>query len=105
MLNQLVICDCEDPKSIQELRNFGVNAIGAKKGKGSVNFGIQWLKRQTIIVDVHCQNAKNELQQYKWKEDKSGNVLDEPVDRMNHLIDALRYAYEDDMRDRVQLAL
>lgn len=94
---QPVVCDSAEPKSIRELRNFGVTAIGAKKGKDSVNFGIQWLQRQDIVVDVGCQNMINELRKYKWKEDKNGTVLPVPVDRDDHLIDSLRYAYEDQM--------
>ena len=98
--NQLVVCDSAEPKSIKELRQYGVNAIGAKKGKDSVNHGIQWLQQQTIVVDVRCQNMKNELMKYRWKEDKNGNVLPVPVDKDNHLIDALRYAYEDEFIER-----
>lgn len=98
--NQLVVCDSAEPKSIKELRQHGVNAIGAKKGKDSVNHGIQWLQQQTIVVDVKCQNMKNELMKYRWKEDKNGNVLPVPVDKDNHLIDALRYAYEDEFIER-----
>jgi phage terminase large subunit len=94
--NQYVVCDSEDPKSIAELRQYGVRALAAKKGPGSVNHGIQWLQQQTIIIDVNCQNFKNEIQQYKWKEDKDGNVLTIPVDKNDHLLDALRYAYEDE---------
>lgn len=97
---QVVTCDSAEPKSIKELRNFGVNAIGAKKGKDSVNFGIQWLQRQKVVIDLGCQNTKNEFQQYKWKEDKNGNVLPVPIDKNDHLIDALRYAYEADMTHR-----
>ena len=103
--NQLVVCDSAEPKSIKELRKYGVNAIGAKKGKDSVNHGIQWLQQHTIVVDVKCQNMKNELMKYKWKEDKNGNVLPVPVDKDNHLIDALRYAYEDDMRAATGLSI
>lgn len=94
--NQYVICDSEDPKSIAELRQYGVKALGARKGPGSVNHGIQWLQQQNIVIDIKCQNFKNEIQQYKWKEDKDGNVLTVPVDKYNHLLDALRYAYEDE---------
>jgi phage terminase large subunit len=97
---QVVVCDSAEPKSIQELRNFGVTARGAKKGKDSVNFGIQWLQRQEIVIDIRCQNTKNEFLKYKWKEDAKGNVLPVPVDRDNHIIDALRYAYEDEMEER-----
>ena len=98
--DERIICDSAEPKSIQELNNHGVSAVGAKKGKDSVNFGIDWLKQQTIIVDRTCVNLINELQQYHWKKDAGGNSLKIPVDKNNHLIDGgLRYAYEDDMRD------
>lgn len=93
-----VVCDSAEPKSIVELKQHGVDAAGAKKGKDSVNFGIQWLQQQTIIIDTKCINARNEFQQYHRKEDRLGNTLDEPVDAFNHFIDATRYAYEDDMR-------
>jgi phage terminase large subunit len=95
--DELVTCDSEDPKSIQELRNLGISATGAIKGKGSVNFGIQWLQQFQIIIDIKCQNYKNEIQQYRWQEDKDGNVLPIPVDKANHLIDPTRYACERDM--------
>jgi len=94
---QYVICDSSEPKSIRELQVMGINALGAKKGKDSVNFGIDWLQRQTIIIDIRCQNTKNEYMQYKWKEDKDGNVLKVPVDKFNHIIDGTRYGYEDEM--------
>jgi len=94
---QLVVWDSAEPKSIAELKSFGVNATGAVKGPDSVNYGIQWLQRQDIVIDISCQNTKNELQKYKWKEDKNGNAMRVPVDKDNHLIDALRYAYEDEM--------
>ncbi len=98
--DERIICDSAEPKSIQELNNHGVSAVGAKKGKDSVNFGIDWLKQQTIMVDKTCINLINELQQYHWKKDAGGNSLKIPVDKNNHLIDGgLRYAYEDDMRD------
>lgn len=94
--NQYVKCDSAEPKSIAELNKYGVYAIPAKKGKDSVLFGIQWLQQQTIIIDSRCINAKNEISQYKWKEDAGGNALPVPVDKNNHLIDGLRYAYEDE---------
>lgn len=95
-----VVCDSAEPKSIQELTNHGVRAAGAKKGKDSVTFGIDWLKQQAIIVDKACVNTQNELSQYHWKKDAGGNSLKIPVDKNNHLIDALRYAYEDEMESR-----
>jgi phage terminase large subunit len=92
-----VTCDSAEPKSIQELRMYGVQAHGAKKGKDSVLHGIQWLQQQHIVVDKKCINTRNELQAYKWKEDKHGAAIRQPIDFNNHIIDALRYAYEGDM--------
>ncbi len=92
-----VTCDSAEPKSVAELRKAGVNAAGARKGKDSVNFGIQWLQQQTIVIDKRCVNAQNEFSVYHWKEDAGGNALRVPVGRDDHLIDATRYGYEDDM--------
>jgi len=89
--------DSSEPKSIQELQIAGVNARGAKKGKDSVNFGVQWLQGYEIIIDVKCINAKREFSTYHWKKNKDGDSLRIPVDKDNHLIDAVRYALEDDM--------
>jgi phage terminase large subunit len=94
-----VTCDSSEPKSIAELNQYGINARGAAKGKDSVLHGIQWLQQQKIIIDVNCINTRNEFQQYKWKEDAGGYAMPVPVDKNNHLMDALRYAYESDMAD------
>lgn len=98
--NDRVTCDSSEPKSIAELCKHGVYAVGAAKGKDSVNFGIDWLKQQTIIVDKSCINFQNEIQQYHWKKDAGGNSMKTPVDKNNHLMDALRYALEADMERR-----
>jgi phage terminase large subunit len=93
--------DSAEPKSIVELQNNGVSIAGAKKGKDSITFGIDWLKQHKIIIDKKCVNHIKEFQQYQWKKDASGNAVTppKPVDKNNHLIDALRYAYEGDMSD------
>jgi phage terminase large subunit len=91
---EMVVCDSAEPKSIVELNQYGANAIGAIKGKDSVSFGIQWLRQQKIVIDKKCINAKNEFQQYKWKEDKNGIAMRIPVEKNDHIIDATRYAYE-----------
>lgn len=92
-----VVCDSAEPKSIAEIKALGVRAGGAVKGKDSVTFGVQWLQRQTIVVDRRCVNMTNELQAYQWRKDKDGNSIRQPVARNDHLIDALRYAYESEM--------
>ena len=96
---QPVTCDSSEPKSIQELKEKGVKALSAKKGKDSVNFGIQWLQGLEIFVDSKCVNCKAEFSTYHWKKDKDGNALRVPVDKKNHLIDAIRYGMEDDMEN------
>lgn len=92
-----VICDSAEPKSIAEYKTLGINAKGAKKGPGSIEYGIKFLQGLEIIIHPRCKGFKSEISKYKYKEDKNGNVLPAPVDKDNHLIDALRYALEDDM--------
>jgi len=95
-----VICDSAEPKSIDELKKYGINARPALKGPDSVRHGIQWLQKHKIVVDRRCVNLIRELEQYHWKKDKWGESLPIPVDRYNHGIDALRYAYSNDMIER-----
>ena len=76
------------------LRQGGINAVEAKKGAGSIVSGIKWLHGYNIVIDIRCQEFINEIQQYHWREDKDGNVLEEPVKKNDHLMDALRYAVE-----------
>jgi phage terminase large subunit len=96
-----VACDSAEPKSIAELIKYHVNAYAVKKGPDSVDFGIKWLKGQTIVIDSKCINAQNEFSVYHWKEDAGGNQLAIPSDKNNHLIDATRYAFEDDMTETI----
>lgn len=85
-----VICDSAEPKSIEELFRMNINAKGAVKGKDSILNGIDILKRFKINV-VNSSNLKKEFRSYKWAVDKYGNSLQKPVDKFNHLLDALRY--------------
>ena len=94
---EYVTCDSAEPKTIDHLVSNGINAIPAIKGADSINRGIRWLQGYQIIVHTECQNFKNEIEQYHWREDKYGNAMNVPVDRDNHLLDALRYALENDM--------
>ena len=91
---QIVTCDNEDSRGVYMLRQGGINAIAAKKGADSVVSGITWLQGYKMVIDLRCQEFINEIQQYHWQEDKEGNVLDKPVKKNDHLMDALRYACE-----------
>ncbi len=95
--NNYVVCDSSEPKSINEIKAYGIKALPTKKGKDSVVHGIKWLKQFKIVINPKCQSIINEFQLYKWREDRLGNSLEIPVDANNHAIDSLRYAYEDMM--------
>ena len=95
--NEYITCDSSEPRSISDLKRHGIKAKGAKKGKGSIEHGIKYLQGLKIVVDNVCINTIKELTSYKWREDKDGNVIANPVDRNNHLLDALRYGLEDEM--------
>jgi len=95
--NDVLVCDCSEPKSIQELKDEGINAIGARKGPDSVTFGIQWLQGNKIVIHKECQETINEFQLYQWKKDKYGETMPRPIDKYNHHLDCIRYSLEDDM--------
>lgn len=88
--------DSAEPKSIDELRDLGLYRIAAaRKGKDSVNSGIQYIQDFKIYIKPKCVNFKTEISTYTWDKDKFGNILNKPIDGFNHLMDAMRYAVED----------
>lgn len=91
---EAIFCDCAEPKSIQELRDAGIDARAVKKGPDSLLYSIKWLQKHEWIVDESLQGLINELNVWQWKKDKDGNSLPIPVDRDNHYIDSGRYALE-----------
>jgi len=90
-----IFADSAEPKSIEELYRMGWNIKPATKGQGSVNIGIDMMKRYQIHVTKDSVNMIKEFRNYKWQEDKNGNVLNTPVDMFNHTIDAIRYGLYD----------
>ena len=84
-----VFADSSEPKSIEELHRMGFNVKPTAKGADSVNAGIDMLKRYKL--HVNGSNLVKEMENYKWLEDKNGNLLNKPEDKYNHAIDALRY--------------
>ena len=96
-----VVCDSAEPKSIAKLNELGISAIGARKGPDSIRFGIKWLKSCTIIIDSSCVKAKQMIELYQWKKNKYGERTSTPLKKDDHFIDQLRYAYEDEMEERV----
>ena len=89
---QEIWADSAEPRLIDELHRLGWNIRPVIKGKDSINFGIQVLNNYKINIPKTCQNLINEFYSYEWDSDRFGKQLDKPVDYMNHLIDAARYA-------------
>ena len=87
-----IYADSAEPRLIEELRRMGHNIFPSLKGRDSVNAGIDLLKRYKINILSTSSNAIMEFRNYKWKEDKSGALLNIPVDTFNHIIDPCRYA-------------
>jgi len=86
-----IFADSSEPKSVEEIYRFGWNIKPATKGRDSINIGIDTLKRYKLFVTKDSQNTIKEFRNYKWKEDKNGNILNIPIDDNNHSIDAIRY--------------
>lgn len=83
-------CDSAEPKSIEELNRMGFNT--KKTYKGSINLGIDMIRRYRLYVTDDSINMIKELRNYKYVEDKNGQLTNKPVDAFNHSLDALRYS-------------
>ena len=89
---QRIICDCAEPKSIAELQEEDINAEASRKGKDSVNHGIQLIQNYEIVVhDVNCPEFRSEILNYCWLKDKNGKPTDKPDHDFSHGMDAMRY--------------
>ena len=90
---QRIICDSAEPKSIAELQEQGIKAEASRKGKDSVNHGIQLIQNYEIIVhERNCPEFKKEIQNYCWAKDKDGKPTDKPDHEFSHGMDSMRYA-------------
>lgn len=89
--------DSAEPKSIDRLRELGLVNIGkARKGKDSINTGIDFIQGFRIIIHPKCASFITEISNYTWdKDDRDGRRINRPADCFNHLMDAMRYALED----------
>ena len=89
--------DCAEPKSIDRLYTLGISHIQkSRKGKDSINNGIDFIQDYHIIIHPKCVNFITEISNYTWDTDsKTGKKMNKPIDDFNHLMDAMRYALED----------
>ena len=95
-----ITCDSAEPKSIDEVKGYGLRVVGAKKGPDSVEYGVKWLQDlEEIIIDpARCPETAREFSGYELERDREGNFKAGYPDKDNHHIDAVRYACEGDMR-------
>jgi len=87
----LIIADSAEPKSIDEIKKYGLNIIGATKGPGSVNQRIQFVQQQRISMTSRSTNMIKEYRNYLWQTDKEGKIINVPQDFLNHALDSLGY--------------
>ena len=87
-IDNLIVGDSAEVRLLSELKSKGCNIIPSIKGVGSIIYGISLLQDYDLIVDEQSINLIKELNNYSWLEKKSNT----PIDKYNHLIDAIRYA-------------
>ncbi len=90
-----IVADSARPETVRYMKDRGFNIISARKGAGSVEEGVEFMKSYDIVVHPDCVHTADELTHYSYKEDKlTDEVLAVLADRDNHVIDAARYALE-----------
>ncbi|NMK39931.1 PBSX family phage terminase large subunit [Megasphaera elsdenii] len=91
--DRLIIADSAEPKSIKEMKDYGLHITGARKGPDSVEHGIKWLQdRAHIYIDKRrCPNTFREFISYEYERNREGQFISAYPDKNNHAIDAVRY--------------
>jgi phage terminase large subunit len=92
-MSHYIYADSAEPKTIQDISNYGYRIKGADKGKDSVMFGISLMQEQKFLVTKQSTNLIKELRSYIWDTDRSGKQINKPIDAFNHCIDAIRYYF------------
>lgn len=91
-----IYADCAEPKSIADIQDAGFNVIPCDKDaptkSDKLKFQLQWMQGWQLNVTKDSIDLIRELRNYVWAKDKDGNPLNEPIDKFNHCLDAMRYA-------------
>lgn len=98
--NVLIVADSARPEIIAEIKNAGFRCVGADKNAGSVKRGIDRVCQRQIAYNG--ENLKREYLSYAWRKKRDGEILDEPQDGNDHIMDSLRYAIDDLSKKRIQ---
>jgi phage terminase large subunit len=95
MTKILTVADTAEPKSIAEMKSYGINIVGAKKGADSVEHGISVVQQQHLYLTEYRVNFIKDFRNYVWKVDKSGRPLGIGNHDFSHSGDAVRYGITD----------
>lgn len=91
-----IYADCAEPKSIQDIKDGGFNVIACDKDapvrSDKLKFQLQWVQGWELRVTKDSLNLLHELRNYTWEKDKDGEPTNSPIDKFNHILDAMRYA-------------
>ena len=91
-----IFADCAEPKSIKDIQDGGFNVIACDKDapvkSDKLKFQLQWMQGWKLFVTKDSLNLIEELRNYTWAKNKDGETLNQPIDKFNHLLDAMRYA-------------
>jgi phage terminase large subunit len=94
----LVIADSSEPKSIDEIRKYGIPILGVEKkgvtGKSYLRYSIEYVQQQRISVTKASTNLIKEYRGYLWMADKNGKIINEPTPGNDHALDAVRYGFD-----------
>ena len=99
---QPIVADSAEPKSISELRRYGLPMRAASKGPDSIEYGIKFLQslEEIVIDNKRCPETAREFVNYELEPDGNDGFKDGYPDKDNHTIDAVRYAMEDEISNR-----
>lgn len=100
-----IYADSAEPKTIQDISNYGYRIKGADKGKDSVMFGISLMQENRFLVTKQSINLIKELRSYTWDTDKTGHKVNKPIDAFNHCIDGIRYYFTSQNKSSGKYAL
>ena len=94
--NVEIYADCAEPKSIKDIQDGGYRVVACDKDapvkSDKLKFQLLWMQGWKLFVTKDSLNLINELRNYVWQKDKDGKSLNIPIDKFNHLLDAMRYA-------------
>lgn len=99
----LVVADSAEPKSIDEISDYGIPIVACVKGQGSVSQGIQYVQDQKISVTKRSLNIIKEYRNYLWQKDKNERIINIPEELFDHTMDAIRYAISHQKRPIIEI--